>query len=125
MPNTTPFFIAAVLIVLLVFLWKRFGVGSGRSFGNRIAKHNGLRRNTFWYLIRNGAKGSSLDLLKSLERSNTSLDQASIAIAPTLQRGIELLEARFGTQEMYEAAKPIVAKLAALNEQKPDPKAPW
>ena len=33
------------------------------------------------------------------------------AIAPSLSRGIERLEARFGTQEMYDKAKPIVAGL--------------
>jgi len=124
MPNLTTLFSIAILIALAVFFWKRYGIGSGRGFGNRIAKHNDLRRSTFWYLINNGAKGSALDLLKSLEQSNMDLDQASIAVGPTLQRGIELLEARFGTQEMYEAAKPIVAKLTALHGQMPASQAP-
>lgn len=124
MLNPTTIINAAILIVLIFFLWKHFGIGSGRSFGNKIAKHIGLRQSTFWYLINNGTKGSALDFLKSLEQSNMDLDQASIAVGPTLQKGIERLEARFGTQEIYEAAKPIVAKLVALNEKTPDAQAP-
>lgn len=124
MPNTTIIFIAAILIALIFFLWKRFGIDSGRGFGNKIAKHNGLRRNTFWDLLKNGVEDSAFDFLKSLERSNMDLDQASIAVGPTLQKGIERLEARFGTQEIYEAAKPIVARLVALNEKTPDAQAP-
>ena len=111
---------AAILFALAGFFWKRYGVGSGRAFGNKIAKHNGLSRSTFWYLIDNGTKGSSQDLLISLERSNMGVDQASIEIGPTLQRGIERLEARFGPQEMYDLAKPIVARLVARSEQTPD-----
>lgn len=122
MPNITIIFGAAILIALAFFLWKRFGIDSGRDFGNRIAKHNGLRRSTFWYLIRNGAKGSAFDLLRSLEKSNMSLDQASIAVGPALQKGIERLEERFGTQEIYEAAKPVIARLVALHGQTPEAK---
>lgn len=107
-----------ILVVLAVFFWKRYGIGSGHAFGNRLAAHNGIARNTFYYLLDNGAKGASREYLASLERSNLSLDQASLAIAPTLSRGLERLEARFGTQEIYEKAKPIVARLLAESEQK-------
>lgn len=124
MPNITTVFSVAIFIVLGVIFWKNFGVGSGRSFGNKIAKHTGLNQNTFWYLMDNGSKGPALDFLKSLEQSNMDLDQASIAVGPTLQRGIERLEARFGTQTTYEAAKPIVAKLMALQGPTPDAPAP-
>ncbi|MDO9149035.1 MAG: hypothetical protein Q7U52_15490 [Hydrogenophaga sp.] len=115
MPNITTILSVAILVALAFFLWKRYAVGSGRAFGNRLAKHNGLRRSTFWYLIKNGVEDSAFDFLKSLEQSHMSLDQASVAVGPTLQKGMERLEARFGTQAIYEEAKPIVARLAALN----------
>jgi len=124
MPNITAIFGAAILMALAFFLWKRFGIDSGRAFGNRIAKHNGLRRSTFWYLIKNGVEDSAYDFLRSLEQSNTSLDQASIAVGPILQKGIERLEARFGTQEIYETAKPVVDRLVALHGQTGDAQAP-
>jgi hypothetical protein len=107
-----------ILVALAVFFWRRYGIGSGRAFGNRLAAHNGIPKNTFYYLLENGVKGSSREFLASLEQSNLSLDQASVAIAPSLSRGIERLEARFGTQEMYDKAKPIVARLLAESEQK-------
>ena len=124
MPNPSTIINFAILIALVFFLWKHFGIGSGRSFGNKIAKHIGLRQSTFWYLIKNGAKGPALDLLKSLEQSNTSLDQASAALGPVLQTGIERLETRFGPQEIYEVAKPVVARLVALNGASADAPAP-
>jgi hypothetical protein len=114
------YFLAIAGICILgglgVFFWKRFGTGSGRALGNRIAEHNGIPRKVFYYLLDNGVKGSTHDLLVSLERSNITLDQASIAVAPSLNRGIERLEARFGTQSIYEMVKPIVAKLVAQSE---------
>lgn len=122
MPNITAIFGAAILMALAFFLWKRFGIDSGRAFGNRIAKHNGLRRSTFWYLIKNGVEDSAYDFLRSLEKSNISLDQASIAVGPILEKGIERLEARFGAQEIYEAAKPVIARLVALHGQTADAK---
>jgi hypothetical protein len=124
MPNPTIIINIAILIALMFFLWKHFGIGSGRTFGNKIAKHIGLRQSTFWYLIDNGAKGPALDLLKSLEQSNTSLDQASATLGPVLQKGIERLETRFGPQEIYEVAKPVVARLVALNGATADTPAP-
>lgn len=124
MPNPSTIINVAILIALTFFLWKHFGIGSGRSFGNKIAKHIGLRQSTFWYLIDNGVKGPALDLLKSLEQSNTNLDQASAALGPVLQKGIERLETRFGPQEIYEVAKPVVARLVALNGATADAPAP-
>ena len=108
---------AVVLVGLAVFLWKRNGPGSGLSFGNKIAAHIGVPRKVFHVLLENGVKDSSRELLASLERSELSLDEASVKVAPVLSRGIERLEARFGRQEMYEKAKPVVAGLVAAYEQ--------
>ena len=106
------------LIALLVFFWRQSGVGSGRTLGNRIAVHIGIPKSLFHSLLAHGVKGSSRDLLASLEKSKLSLDEASVALGPSLSRGIDRLEARFGTQEMVDKAKPIVAKLVSESEQK-------
>jgi hypothetical protein len=109
------------LLAFVAFFWSLYGPGSGRAFGNKIAKHNGIPRSTFWYLLDNGAKGSALDILKKLEKSAADLEQVSVALGPTLQRGMERLEARFGTQSIYEDAKPIISRLVALAEKNADP----
>ncbi|PKO94644.1 MAG: hypothetical protein CVU16_02105 [Betaproteobacteria bacterium HGW-Betaproteobacteria-10] len=106
------------LLALLVFVWRQSGFGSGRKFGNRIASHVGIPKSLFYTLLDNGAKGSSRDLLISLENSELDLDQASVELGPSLSRGIERLEARFGPQEMYDRAKPTVARLTAEFERK-------
>jgi hypothetical protein len=108
-----------VLIGLAIFFWKRLGPGSGRSFGNKIAAHIGIPRNVFWALLENGVKGSSHGLLSSLEESRVGIDEASVQIGPSLSRGIERLEARFGRQDMYDKAKPIVARLMAEPGRRP------
>lgn len=105
-----------VLIGLAVFFWKREGPGSGRAYGNKIASHIGVPRNVFWALLENGVKGSSRELLASLQKGRVSIETASIQVAPSLIRGMERLEARFGTQEMYERAKPSIAKVLAMAE---------
>jgi hypothetical protein len=105
-------------MALLVFFWKRSGVGSGRSFGNRVAAHIGIPRSLFHSLLDHGVKGSSRELLASLERAQMDLDQAGVALAPSLARGIERLEHRFGPQEMVDKAKPIVAQLVSQSGQK-------
>jgi hypothetical protein len=103
-----------VLIGIAVYFWKREGPGSGRAYGNRVAAHIGIPRRVFWPLLENGVKGSSREMLASLQRDGVSLDAASVQVAPLLIRGMERLEARFGTQEMYEQAKPhIEAVLSA------------
>jgi len=107
---------AGLFLAFVVFLWRRWGPGSGRDFGNKIAKFNRIRRNTFWYLLVNGADDSALDLLVGIQQSTDSWEQASIELAPTLQRGLERLEKRFGPQGMYEEAKPIIARLLAASE---------
>lgn len=107
-----------ILIALAVFFWRRSGIGSGRTFGNRVAAHIGIPRSLFHSLLDNGAKGSSRDLLASLEKSKLDLDQAGIELGPSLARGIERLEARFGPQEMVDKAKPIVARLVSESERR-------
>lgn len=107
------------LVALLVFFWRRSGVGSGRTFGNRIAAHIGMRRSVFHSLMDNGVKDSSRAVLASLEKSTPDLDRASVALGPTLARGIERLEARFGPQQTIDEAKPIVARLVSVSEPAP------
>ena len=106
------------VIAVAVYFWKRFGIGSGHALGNRIAAHIGIPRSLFYVLLDNGVKGTSRDLLVSLGNSNLDLEQASVELGPTLARGIERLEERFGTQEMYQRVKPSVARLVAEYERK-------
>ena len=108
---------AAVWVAIVAFFWINYGPRSGRSFGNEIASYNKIQRKVFWYLLDNGAKGSSLALLKKLQRSSETIQEASVALGPTLQRGLERLEARFGHQDMYEPAKPIISRLVALSDE--------
>lgn len=107
----------AALVALLVFFWRRSGIGSGRAFGNRIAAHIGIPKNVFHMLLTHGASGSPRDLLASLARSNIGLDQASVQLGPPLAKGIQRMEARFGRQEMVDNAKPIVERLVSELEQ--------
>jgi hypothetical protein len=106
------------LVAIASFFWNNYGPRSGRSFGNKIASHNDIARSTFWYLVNNGAKGSALDELKAIEKSTETLEQASIALGPTLQRGLDILEARFGPQNIYELAKPKIYRLVHLSQNK-------
>lgn len=105
-----------VLVGIAVFFWRREGPGSGRAYGNRIAAHIGIPRRVFWPLLENGVKGSSRAMLASLQQDGVSMEAASARVAPWLVRGIERLEARFGTQEMYEQAKPRIAAVLPAAE---------
>jgi hypothetical protein len=107
----------AALLALLAFFWKRSGIGSGRAFGNRIAAHIGIPRNVFHMLMTHGVSGSPRALLATLAQSTQGLDQASVALGPTLAKGITRMEARFGRQEMVDQVKPIVARLVAEFER--------
>lgn len=102
-----------VLIAIAVFFWRREGPGSGRAYGNRVAAHIGISRRVFWPLLENGVQGSSRALLASLERDGVGMAAASARLAPSLMRGMARLEARFGTQAMYEEAKPRIAAVLA------------
>ena len=106
-----------VLCALLVFFWRHSGIGSGRSYGNRIAAHVGIPKSLFHSLMDHGTAGSSRQLLASLEKENLTLDQASAELGPSLAKGVERLEAHFGKQEMLEKAKPVVARLASMGGQ--------
>ncbi|MEP7282386.1 MAG: hypothetical protein ABI696_10445 [Rubrivivax sp.] len=100
-----------VLLALGVFFWRRNGPGSGRSFGNRIAAHLGVKRSVFHALLDVGLRESSRETLSRLEKSGVGLQQAAVELARALSSGIERMEARFGRQEMVDAVKPIVASL--------------
>lgn len=106
------------LVALLVFFWKQSGIGSGRAFGNRIAAHIGVPKSVFHSLLDHGLSGSSRQLLASLEKSTLELDQASVELGPVLAKGIERMDARFGSQEMVDKAKPVVARLVSEFERK-------
>ena len=106
----------AVLVGIAVFFWRREGPGSGRAYGNKIAAHIGIPKKVFWPLLENGVKGSSRELLASIQAQGISLGAASAQVAPSLVRGIERLEARFGAQEMYELAKPRIAAVLPGSE---------
>jgi hypothetical protein len=110
-----------LLLALAAFFWSCYGPGSGRAFGNKIAKHNNIPKNTFWYLLDNGVKGSALDILIALEKSAADLEQASVELAPILQRGMDRLETRFGPQSIYEDAKPTISRLLASSEKNGKP----
>ena len=105
------------LLGMVVFFWREIGPGSGRKLGNRIAAHIGIPKNVFYMLLANGVKGSSRELLVSLDKAKLGLDEASVELGPSLSRGIERLESRFGAQEMYDQAKPVVARLVAEFER--------
>lgn len=106
------------ILALVVFFWKRNGFGSGRAFGNRIAAHIGIPRNVFHMLLASGVADSSGDVLKALEKSKPDLSQAGIELGPRLSKGIKRMEARFGTQQMVDKVKPIVARLVSEFESK-------
>ena len=105
------------MVALIAFFWRQSGFGSGRAFGRRVAAHLGISQKVFHMLLVNGAEEPG-DFLKALEKSTPDLDQASIELGPVLARGIKRLEARFGTQEMIDNVKPIVARLVSAFERK-------
>jgi hypothetical protein len=100
-------------LLLMLFLWTRGGLWKGRKFGNKVAQHLGMSNNFFHSVLENGVKGSSLQLLGILDVTRLTLEQASVQLGPSLNRGLVALEERFGRQEMIENAKPLVAKLVS------------
>ena len=95
----------------MVLVWTRGGLGKGRKFGNKIAKHLGMSNNFFHSILENGVSGPSLQLLAMLEGTGCTLERASIELAPSLERGLIALENRFGRQEMIDNAKHIVVQI--------------
>ena len=77
------------LVAILVFFWRRSGLGSGRAFGNKIAAHIGIQRSLFYSILDHGTKDSSRELLASLAKSKYSAEAASVELGPTLVKGIE------------------------------------
>ncbi|WP_296491651.1 hypothetical protein [Rhodoferax sp.] len=101
------------LLAILVFFWKRSGLGSGRRFGNKIAQHIGIQRSLFYSILDHGTRDTSRKLLASLANSKLGVAEASVELGPTLVKGVERLEAHFGEQEMVNDAKPKIMKLIA------------
>lgn len=98
-------------ILLLLLSRTVGGLGRGRRYGNKIARHLGISNNLFHTLLDNGVNGSSLQLLAMLERTGMTMEQASIQLAPSLERGVIALENKFGGQDQLERLKPIVSQL--------------
>lgn len=103
--------IIAIPVLLMFFVWTRGGLGKGRKYGNKIARHLGMSNSFFHTALENGVTGPSLQLLAMLDSANLTLQQSSVQLAPSLERGLVTLEARFGRQEMIDDAKPIVSLL--------------
>ena len=97
-------------VAILFFSWKRVGSGSGRTFDNDIAAHLGIKRSLFYSILDHGTMDSSRKLLASLSKANLGVEAASVELGPTLVRGIERLETRFGQQDMVNDAKPKIKK---------------
>lgn len=112
--------LAIIWFLFLVLVWKRGGLGKGRKFGNKIAKNLGLSNNFFHSVLELGVSGPSLLTLSMLEDLGYTLEQASIELAPSLDRGLVAFENRFGSQEMIDNAKPIVAQLLTEWEELQD-----
>lgn len=102
---------ALIVFFLSGFVRKKMGLGKGRKYGNKLAGHLGWNKNFFHSVLDNGVNGPSLVLLNGLEQSGISMHEATVTLAPSLARGLSVLDARFGPQAMIEEAKPAVAKL--------------
>jgi hypothetical protein len=100
-----------IFVLVLVLVWTRGGLGKGRKYGNKVARHLGMSNNFFHTVLENGVTGPSLQVLAMLNDMGLTLQQSSVQLAPSLERGLVALENRFGHQEMIEAAKPVVATL--------------
>ncbi len=112
--------LAIIWVLSMALVWTRGGLGKGRRFGNKIAKHLGLSNNFFHSVLELGVSGPSLLFLAMLEDSGCTLERASFEVAPSLARGLIALEKKFGHQEMIENAKPIVVQLLKGWEELPD-----
>ena len=97
-------FVLFMLYLLFAsFMWTRGGLGKGRRYGNKIAKHLGMSNNFFHSVLESGVTGPSLLVLAALDGAvdgaGLTIEQASIQLAPSLERGLIALENRFGRQE--------------------------
>lgn len=107
----------AIPVVLILLLWTRGSLGKGRKYGNKIARHLGMTNSFFHTVLENGVTGPSLQVLAMLDGAGSTLQQSSVQLAPSLERGLIALENRFGRQEMIETAKPVVAALMKAWEE--------
>ncbi len=104
--------VALVVVAVLAFGWKFFGLGKARKYGNRIADHLGISRNLFHSILESGVGKDgmpSLMLLNGLQA--VPVDRAAVRLAPSLIRGMMALESRFGPQQQIEEIKPVVTTL--------------
>ena len=111
---------AVAILVLWRFIWSRMGLGKGRAYGNKLAAHLGWQKNFFHSVLDNGVNGPSLMVLNSIMQMGVSHHQATVMLAPSLARGLNALDSRFGPQAMIEEAKPIVKNLLEEWEAQPD-----
>jgi len=102
-----------LFVTLLVWggVWFGFGLGKGRTYGNKLAAHLGWRKNFFHTVLDMGTGDQSLMLLNGFSRSGQDLRAVAVVLAPTLAAGLNALESRFGTQPEIESAKQTVVKL--------------
>ena len=103
---------------VLWFAWTKLGLREGRAYRNRLAEHLGVPRNLFHQSLDDGVNGPSLMLLSTLEKSGMSLDQVAVELGPSLARGLDKFDARFGRLPMTDAIRPTVAKLSREWERK-------
>jgi hypothetical protein len=107
--------LTAIIIVVplgaLAIIWKFAGLGAGRKFGNSVAAHLGIEPNVFHSILDNGVKGPSLVLLKGM--SNLPPQLAAVELAPSLARGLAVLESRFGDQPQLAHAASVIRGLVS------------
>ncbi len=106
--------ILAIWLAFIALRWFKGGLRNGRKFGNEIAHHLDIPNNLFHALLENGVNGPSLQLLSSLQTANIPLERVCVELGPSLQRGVIALEAKFGTQEEINRAKPVITKLVRM-----------
>jgi hypothetical protein len=110
--------IAIAVLLIWVFIWKFTGLGDGRRYGNKLAEHLGWKKGFFHSVLDGGVDGPSLVLLKALGGSGLTEDQALVELSPSLDRGLKVLEFKFGPQTMIREAKPVVERYLSEWEKK-------
>lgn len=103
--------LVAVWLAVMVFVWKRGGLGKGRVYGNQLAAHLGWQKNFFHSVLDLGTGNTSLSLLTGIAQAGATPHDATVMLAPQLASGLKALEARFGTQPQIAQAWPTVEKL--------------
>jgi hypothetical protein len=105
--------VSVLVVAAILFLWiprAMFGLGKGRRYGNRVAAHLGWSNNFFHSVLESGMPGApTLMILAGM--GDQKIEQSTLQLAPTLARGLVVLEERFGRQQQIEDAKPTVQRL--------------